>query len=420
MLQLPHGCTCSTPTVSPKNWETGGKALLKKKWRIFYYFRDPSQPADWQQKYPSGKFIPVKGMNEAKDLDERRQITRALLEQEISMLKAGYNPLLKTIVPVTTDLSNECVTENTPFIRALELALKSKKASDGVKVDLKSVIKYCKLAADQITARGKATFEMRLSDIPINQVLRKHIRMMLEGLPSVKTTWTDNTFNYYRAHLIILFKELKRQEAIEHSPMDDIEKLDWEAKMREGIDKDLRHKIDMHLRKRKQMRFRLFNRIFFHSSGRISELFRVKGKDVDLGLQVYRSKVLKGKKARTYNKTIKDIAVRYWKLALKNCGPDEYIFSTNLMPGPVAVSPKRISRRWQKYVKAPVEDGGLDIDIDFYDHKHSNSTEVVDISGAEVAAGNASHTSTAMVAKVYDLKRMSRKHAEIKKVSNHY
>ena len=30
-ILLPNGCSMSKPSVNPKNWDTGGKELLKKK-----------------------------------------------------------------------------------------------------------------------------------------------------------------------------------------------------------------------------------------------------------------------------------------------------------------------------------------------------------------------------------------------------
>jgi hypothetical protein len=91
MLQLPNGCKCSEPKVNPSNWETS-KASLKKNWYIYYRFYDPAH----EQKYPKGKLRIIKGMNEVKTLEERRSVTKALIELELSELKKlGFNPILE-------------------------------------------------------------------------------------------------------------------------------------------------------------------------------------------------------------------------------------------------------------------------------------------------------------------------------------
>jgi hypothetical protein len=91
MLLLPNGCKCSPLKVSPNNWETA-KASLKKKWYIYYRFYDPS----YKDRYPKGKLRIIKGMNEAKTLEERREITCALMDMELRELKKmGYHPILE-------------------------------------------------------------------------------------------------------------------------------------------------------------------------------------------------------------------------------------------------------------------------------------------------------------------------------------
>ncbi len=419
MIHLPNNCQSSQPTVSPKNWKTGGIALLKKKWRIHYYFRDPSQPADWQERFPHGKLITVKGMNEINDLSERRAVTQAILDTEKRLLDSGYNPVIKKIVAPVAVNSHD-VTEKTPFLHALQKAMDTKKATKGVKIDLKSVLKYISPAAREISITEKNGLKLYLADLPVGQVRRKHINILLNYMPNVKEYWSDNTFNQYRAHLSMLFKELLKFEAVEFNPVNEIERYDVDPEIRTGLTREQRHTIDMHLRKKKLHSFRLYCRIFYHSAIRSTELLKVQGKDVNLTRQTFKCTIKKGKRTRTVNKTIKNIAVRYWKLALKNCGPEDYVFAKGLLPGPVPIQSYQITLRWNRHVKAEPKDGGLGIPIDFYDHKHSNATEVAEEMGDDVASGLMSHTNTTMLKKVYDINRMSREHEEIKKAANHY
>ena len=71
--------------------------------------------------------------------------------------------------------------------------------------------------------------------------------------------------------------------------------------------------------------------------------------------------------------------------------------------------------------------GGLGIDIDFYSLKHLHTTEVMDIlenntipdqdAVKEIAEHN-SHTSGAMVVKIYDIKNEGRSHKKVKSIMN--
>lgn len=91
------------------------------------------------------------------------------------------------------------------------------------------------------------------------------------------------------------------------------------------------------------------------------------------------------------------------------------MFSKGLVPGPTAISYKQITRRWERHVKDE-----LGITADFYAFKHHNSTETSDAHGQEAAAAQNSHTSTAMVRKIYDVNDQVRNHGYLKQVGNSF
>ncbi|SEB52569.1 hypothetical protein SAMN04489761_1216 [Tenacibaculum sp. MAR_2009_124] len=78
---LINGCSSTFPAVTPKSWKTGNKILLQRDWIIHFYFKDPN----FLRKYPSGKQVRIKGMNEFKTLGERCEATQFLIDG--SMLK---------------------------------------------------------------------------------------------------------------------------------------------------------------------------------------------------------------------------------------------------------------------------------------------------------------------------------------------
>src|SRR5687768_12122625 len=96
MISLPHGCWCSgiagdpkkgtpdTLSVYPKNWNKRG-ASTDIRWYIQYYFHDPAFKDDSKLKY--GKLVILKDMNRFKDLEERREATRDLMDCVILDLK---------------------------------------------------------------------------------------------------------------------------------------------------------------------------------------------------------------------------------------------------------------------------------------------------------------------------------------------
>jgi hypothetical protein len=118
--------------------------------------------------------------------------------------------------------------------------------------------------------------------------------------------------------------------------------------------------------------------------------------------------------------TIKDIAVPYWQEFLKDCPDDHYLFGTLFEAGPKPMGMDMPSRYWQKYIKAPKEDGGVGISADFYSLKHLNTTEIVDALDEKAAAELNAQTSTAMVVSIYDVKQKHRQHEKLKKVANKF
>lgn len=404
MLNLPNGCSCSEPTIYPSNWKTGGKVLLEKPWYIQYWFRDPSQTLEWQNKHPYGKLIRIKFKGGLTTLEDLRASAKELLQNEKAMLTVdGYNPITKTNNLPSAVASD--IPPSTPFIEALRFAENTIKLGKGSKQDLKSVLKYVESAARAL----------RIDRIQIDQVKRKHIKLLLESLSQTKKIWTAHTYNWYRANLNILFNELIEYEAIESNPVWKVTKMKEVTRIRETLSRAQRHQVDMHLRKKKLASFRLFIRIFFHTGIRSTEMLSLKGSDVHLTDQTVRVTIKKGRQGIEVLKTIKDISIRYWKLALQECGPNDYIFSKNLRPGPVPITSPQITRRWETHVK-----DDLGITADFYSFKHGNTTEMVDMLGEATAAALNSHSGTGMVRKIYDTKRISREHLKIRGADNQF
>lgn len=64
----------------------------------------------------------------------------------------------------------------------------------------------------------------------------------------------------------------------------------------------------------------------------MNELMRLKGKGVDLVEQTYTVVVLKSK-TRSVTRIIRNVAITFWKEHIIGCGPEDYVFSKDLLPG---------------------------------------------------------------------------------------
>ena len=217
MVILQNGCRRSEINVYPANWKTV-KASTKVNWYISYRFYDPLS-----KKYPNGKLIIAKGMNVFKVLQERKQATLEIIEYQTNLLdNLGYNPL--TGQRNSLELEVYEIDPSTPIIEALRLASDRLQCEQATKLDIRSVLKYFEMSAIQL----------RYTNIPIYEVRKKHVRMILDNCKNLTTEdkegktipkkWSANQFNHYRKYLSALFAELSELEAIETNIIRDIAK----------------------------------------------------------------------------------------------------------------------------------------------------------------------------------------------------
>lgn len=400
MLQLPNGCSCSKPSIFPKNWMTGGTALLQKDWRIQYYFQDPA----YRHKYRYGKLVFVKGMNRFKTLPERRDATRRLLANELQLLQLdGYNPITKVALDIEPEINYE-IDPTTPLIQALRSASEKLSVSNRVNIGIKSVIKGLEKAAGQL----------RYEEIEICKITRRHIKAMLDQCSRNSSRWSNTRYNLYRGYLMMLYKELVELEAVPGNPLWDIAKKPVTQRLKPTLNNDQRTTIDKHLAS-VFPEFRNFIHLFFHSGGRKPELLQLKPPMVDLVNQKYKCIIKKRKNYTEVERTIKSIALPYWKFFLAGCPDDHFIFGTRFKPGTSPMAEDMPTKYWRLHVKET-----LKIPIDFYSLKHLNTAEVVDALDEAAAAKLNAHTTTAMVVNIYDIRQKDRQHDRLKEVANEF
>lgn len=405
MIQTVNGCYFTPIKVHPKNWKQTS-ASVKKDWYLYYRFYDPTVVDDNGRKKPL--LVMIKGMNKFKTLQERRAVTQELMSVELRHLtQQGWNPIISKFMVDQEEIFEGDIHPDTPFIDALRQALPKLTIGHRTRVGIKSVIKGVE----------KAAIQLRLQQLPVSQIGRRHIKKILTRCEEIQPKFSDGRFNAYRAYLLMLFNELVEQEAVTGNPIRDIKKRTVVQRIKPVLDPEQREKIDQHL-KEVFPKFQAFVHLFFHSGGRKTELFQLKPYMVDLVNQRYQCVIRKRKRHTEVYRTIKDIAIPFWEIFLKDCPDDHYLFGPRFEPRLKPMGVDMPSRYWSKYVKADVKKGGLGIAIDFYSLKHLNTTEVVDALDEKAAAHLNAQTSTAMVVSIYDVKQKERQHEKLKRVAN--
>ena len=393
MISLPNSCHCSELTVKPKNWKTCRASALSRTWYIQYYFYDTA--------INKKKFVLIKGMNRFKTLDERRDATKQLIENELYQLKEkGYNPITGKFLP----LSDKYIEPTTNFIDALRKAFSLMKLERTTKVDINSSLNYFEIAARKIG----------FNKSEIQSVQRKHLIQLLEMLPLLKKSWSAYSYNNARGYLMMLYKKLMLMQAVDSNPVKDIPKEEVITKLKTVLKPEERQRINEFLFNNDRDYWR-FIHIFFHSGCRRTELCRLKTEDVDLNNQVFKVLIKKGRKQRECLKPIKNIALDFWKEQLAGSEKSDYVFSSTFRNGKFKLQPETISKKWKAYVK-----DNLKIDVDFYALKHLNLDEISNVLNAEAAARMAGHTSTVITLKHYLVNEEQREMEKLKRVSNKF
>lgn len=393
MINLPNSCTCSEITVTPKDWKTCKAPAMARNWHIQYYFYDNA--------LKKRKFVLVKGMNRFKILLERRQATAQLIENELYQLKEkGYNPITgKFLQEIFSGIDPK-----TGFIDALWKAFKLIKCEGTTLLDIRSSIHFFEIAAKK----------MGIDRIEIQSVKRRQLHQMIEMCAELKKSWSAWSYNNCRTYLMMLYKKLLEQDAVETNPVKDIPKQKVIIRVKNVLSPEERLKVDQHL-KQVDPDYRRFMQIFFHSGSRKTELVRLKVSDVYLDKHYFKLFIKKGSQQREELRAIKNIAFDFWKEQIEGSSPDDYVFSSNFKPGKRKTTARHMSDKWKEYVKE-----GLGIDIDFYSLKHLNLDETSNILDAQAAAKMAGHTSTVITLKHYLINEEERKMEKLRRVNNEF
>lgn len=387
MILLPNNCYCSKLIVNPANWKRAGSSSLDKPWRITYRFYD----TQYKNTKLWGRLISIKGMNHLKTIEERREATRELLDNELYMLKVdGYNPITKTFNGQTLEIDSG-INPSTPFIEALKIAITKLEIAKKTREDLARSMDYFIESIEQL----------RYHQLQIGDVRRSHIRAVLDNQARVND-YSNDRYNKVRAYSVMVFKELMGQDAIDYNFVTGIPKRKTVKKIREVLTEEELIKVKAHL-KENYYTFYRYMEIFFHSGARSSELMSIKKRDVSLRSQTFKITVKKGRSYAEELRAINNNALPFWEELLTGAKDADFLFSKNLEPGPDKIDEWQISTRWRKHVKKK-----LGIEADFYSLKHLHTTKLIEAYGAQLGASVNGHKSTKMNEEHYDILRKQR------------
>lgn len=387
MILLPNDCKYSI-SVFPKDWQSK-KADLSLSWYIDYRFVDPK----YKTEFPKGYTKRIKnGFAECTTYAKRKYAMQFALESLTNRLeKERYNPITPLltpvkaieIVPVATGPLLK-VLKTTPVIDALYFALSKSENVQGTRDDTKSALKYI----------SQSIRHLKMEHLSIYDIRVEHMAQILDYCVKSDIGWTAKRHNKVKAYLSGLFRYLFENGAASgRIPRDVSDKAETKT-IREIIRTDeidivRKHLWDYH------RDFYNYMMMFSYSGGRLIELSKLKGKHVNLKEQYYRTEVEKGGK-REVDRTIIKGVLPFWEAQMKDCGPNDYVFSNGMLPGPLFVSSRQVTIRWKKHVKKT-----LSITANLYSLKHANSGDIIKEMGEEVAAFQNGHTSTDMVRKIY-------------------
>ena len=391
-IKLPNGWYYSEPAVFPKDWKTA-RASVAVSWYVKFRFYEPG-------------YKPVQVLrrcgNEVKNAEARREVVRDTLQEIKDHLNIGWNPrLAKTYLPqVAPGQPNGTIGPESSLARSLAYIIIKRKKGGMRHETIREICSYSRRFVAWIKANiGKDTTAADLK--------HRHVIEALDGIAH-QYKWGPASFNNARAYLHSLFEDLVTYEVCDFNPVHRVKARAYQAKPRKILSPADRKRVVKALQA--EPAFYRAVQIFYTSGAREIELCHVKGKDVDLAGQTFTVEIKKGSgPAKRTVKAITDVALPFWEEQLQNCGPDDYVFSKNFLPGPNFYKGARFNRWWKELVK-----DALGIEADFYALKHLHTTEVA-AENEQMAADFNSHTSTKMNAKHYDVMGEARRLEERKK-----
>ncbi|WPO89850.1 tyrosine-type recombinase/integrase [Chryseobacterium sp. HR92] len=312
--------------VYPTSWDKRNQSNLKKDWEIRYsYFSD---------EFPNGKIIRFKGMNHCKTLNEKQDCTKMLIEKELFALSKGFNPVIREYEVIDDSL----ISPSTPFIKALEISLKSFKGVDSTLSDYDNSVKHIKKYASKLGINHK----------DLNTVSKGDIKQLLMKMS--EDGYSNYRVNKTRSHLSRFFSHFVELDIFLVNFIEGIKKLEHESSVRNIIRTSEDWKKFHSISKINHHEY-AFAYIFLFSGSRFTEMAGVRKCDVELEKSIFWINLKKGGKHKRVMRPINMEVWRYWKEYYEIAATDEYLFSEHRIPGAHPVKARALNEAITKHLK---------------------------------------------------------------------
>lgn len=361
----------STMKVYPKNWETL-KSTIKKDWIVRYEYTDIR-----------GKTFPssFKGMNHIKTHSERVELTKKLIEEQVFLLDRGWNPKTEEFEEVTELVL--LINSETPFLQALDMALKTFSITEDSKADMVNTINHVK----------KYSSILKLHIKEIKNITKGDIKQLL--ITMSKDGHSNYRINKTRTHLSKCFAFFTELDIFQVNFIEGIKRLEHTPKIKKIIRTDSDW-IKFHKLQSIHPKLHRFAIMFFYSGSRIEEMLGVTKDDVDLEKGIFYIMLKKGGKHIRTMRAINMNAYDLWEQVVNETGSGQYLFSHNMKPGSDREHRQSAYKLWKKNAKK------VDLNVTLYSLKYAFLNQVSKILGLPKAQELAGHT-TDRTTKIYAL-----------------
>jgi len=387
MLNLPENRRMGKVSITPKNWKTGGKSLLKEMWIIRYRYYD--------DKKGISKQVWISDFNRVDTLEERRkQLIDALASEIDSLQNNGWDPILgECISSLQKEVAVNEISKYMSFESALKFADTKIKVSEDTRThETKPLLKQI---LDQATKQGMA-------QTPMNEITRRNLREIIEkcAVKIDSKVFSGDKYNRCRKVLGYYYKELLDYDVVDANIPLSLNKQKLDTKRVEAeISPEDQKKVSNYLRDNFRS-YWLYLQVFYNSTPRSTEMMRLQVKDIDLKNQRIKFLIKKGKQYGEKYRVIPDIAVKYWTEIIGDAPEEWYVFGRGLKPSEVPINSYQIHKRWYRLITKNEAFKG--IGITFYQLKHLRLTDVADSHGIEQASKLAAENEKT-VRKHYDM-----------------
>ena len=312
------------------------------------------------------------GINYGKTVEQRDADGEVAVGIVKEALKDGWNPF---DMPIKRFLSEQSPTPaqklitdlpGMPFSSAIAFAVEKKRGS----LKPSSATAY----ADPIRFALEAAKKLGMSQLPIGQFKKVHIKLLLDQMGKDRQAFYDkqcngkaftgNTYNRYKAVLSAHFYELEQWEAIEYNPCDKIPDRD---EVETGVH---RHATDEELRIIKSELPKVYPALyealrFEHGTGmRPNEILNITLDMVDELNSLIRLTYFEGK-TKVFREVPVPSFLMEWIIQRREGQPDNhYLFSKGFKPGPKRMGRNYINQNWKRHVK-----DRLGINVSYYSFK---------------------------------------------------